>query len=45
MDFLDIALIFYILLCSLGNGYIFTYAIVVMPGSSNLNDKKLLRAF
>ena len=45
MDFLDIALIFSILLCSLVSGFIFTYAIVVMPGLSNLNDKNFLRAF
>ena len=45
MDFLDIALIFSILLCSLVGGFISTYAIVVMPGLSNLNDKNFLRAF
>ena len=45
MDFLDIALIFSILLCSLVSGFILTYAIVVMPGLSNLNDKNFLRAF
>ena len=45
MDFLDIALIFSILLCSLVSGFISTYAIVVMPGLSNLNDKNFLRAF
>ena len=45
MDFLDISLIFSILLCSLVSGFILTYAIVVMPGLSNLNDKNFLRAF
>ena len=45
MDLLDISLIFSITLCSLVSGFIFTYAIVVMPGLSNLNDKELLRAF
>ena len=45
MDFLDITLISSILLCSLVSGFIFTYAIVVMPGLSNLNDKNFLRAF
>ena len=45
MDFLDIALIFSILLCSLVSGFISTYAIVVMPGLSKLNDKDFLRAF
>ena len=45
MDFLDVSLIFSILLCSLVSGFISTYAIVVMPGLSNLNDKNFLRAF
>ena len=45
MDMLDISLIFSILSCSLVGGFIFTYAIVVMPGLSNLNDKDFLRAF
>lgn len=45
MDFLDISLIFSITLCSLVSGFIFTYAIVVMPGLSNLNDKEFIRAF
>ena len=42
---LDISLIFSILFCGLVSGFIFTYAIVVMPGLSNLNDKDFLRAF
>ena len=45
MDLLDISLIFSILFCSLVGGFIFTYAIVVMPGLSNLNDEDFLRAF
>ena len=45
MAFLDISLIFTILLCSLVSGFIFTYSIVVMPGLSNLNDKDFLKAF
>ena len=45
MDLLDITLIFSILFCSLVSGFIFTYAIVVMPGFSNLNNKDFLRAF
>ena len=45
MDMLDISLIFSILSCSLVGGFIFTYAVVVMPGLSNLNDKDFLRAF
>ena len=45
MDLLDISLIFSITLCSLVSGFIFTYAIVVMPGLSNLNDKEFIKAF
>ena len=45
MAFLEISLIFAILLCSLVSGFIFTYSIVVMPGLSNLNDKDFLKAF
>ena len=45
MDVLDISLIFSILSCSLVGGFIFTYAIIVMPGLSKLNDKDFLRAF
>ena len=45
MDLLDISLIFSITSCSLVSGFIFTYAIVVMPGLSNLNDKEFIRAF
>ena len=45
MDLLSISLIFTITLCSLVSGFIFTYAIVVMPGLSNLNDKEFIRAF
>ena len=45
MDFLDISLIFSILSCTLVTGFIFTYAVVVMPGLSKLNDKEFIRAF
>ena len=45
MDLLSISLIFTITLCSLVSGFIFTYAIVVIPGLSNLNDKEFIRAF
>ena len=45
MDLLDISLIFTITLCSLVSGFIFTYAIVVMPGLSNLNNREFIRAF
>ena len=45
MELLDIFLIFSILSCSLLTGFIFTYAIVVMPSLSKLNDKEFIRAF
>jgi len=45
MNFIDILLILAILLCSLVTGFIFTYAIVVMPGLSKLKDKEFIRAF
>ena len=45
MDLLDISLILSITLCGLVSGFIFTYAIVVMPGLSSLSDKEFIRAF
>ena len=45
MDFLDISLICSILSCSLVTGFIFTYAIVVLPGFSKLDDKEYIKAF
>ena len=45
MNSLDIALVFAVLTCSLVTGFIFTYAVVVMPGFSKLNDKEFVRAF
>ena len=45
MDFLDISLIFSILSCALVTGFIFTYAVVVMPGLAKLDDKDFIRAF
>ena len=45
MDLLDISLILSITLCSLVSGFISTYAIVVMPGLSNLSDRDFIRAF
>ena len=45
MNILDISLIFSILTCSLVTGFIFTYAVVVMPGLSKLNNKEFIRAF
>ena len=45
MDILDISLFFYILLSALVTGFILTYAIVIMPGLSNLDDKEFIKAF
>lgn len=45
MGFLDILLILSTLSCSLVTGFIFTYAIIVMPGLSKLSDKEFVRAF
>ena len=45
MDLLDLSLIFSILSCSLVTGFIFTYAIIVMPGLSKLENKEFIRAF
>ena len=45
MNSLDISLIFSILSCSLVSGFTFTYAIIVMPGLSKLNDTEFIRAF
>ena len=45
MDILDISLFFSILLCALGTGFTLTYAIVIMPGLSNLDDKEFIKAF
>ena len=42
---MDISLVFAVLTCSLVTGFIFTYAVVVMPGFSQLDDKEFLRAF
>ena len=45
MDILDISLFFSILLTALVTGFILTYAIVIMPGLSNLDDKEFIKAF
>ena len=45
MDFLDVSLIFSILSCTLVTGFILTYAVVVMPSLSKLDDKEFIRAF
>ena len=45
MEFFYFFLFLSILSCSLVTGFIFTYAVVVMPGLSKLNDKEFLKAF
>ena len=45
MDILDISLFFTILLSALVTGFILTYAIVIMPGLSNFDDKEFIKAF
>ena len=45
MDILDVSLIFSTLSISLVAGFILTYAIVVMPGLSQLGDREFLKAF
>ena len=45
MEILNISLFFSTLLCFLVTGFILTYAIVVMPGLSKLDDKEFIKAF
>ena len=45
MSFLDISLFLSVLFCALATGFILTYAIVVMPGLSKLDDKEFIKAF
>ena len=45
MFILDVFLIISVLFCTLVTGFIFTYAVIVMPGLSKLDDKEFLRAF
>lgn len=45
MDIFQTALIISAFLCSLVSGFLFAYAIVVMPGLKNLNDREFIRAF
>ena len=45
MEILNISLFFSTLLCSLVTGFILTYAIIVMPGLSKLDDKEFIKAF
>ena len=45
MEFFYFFLFLSIFSCSLVTGFIFTYAIIVMPGLSKLSDKEFLKAF
>ena len=45
MELFNFFLFLSILSCSLVTGFIFTYAVVVMPGLSKLNDKEFLTVF
>jgi len=45
MDMFHLALLMSALLCSLVAGFLFAYAVVIMPGIKHLNDRDFLRAF
>ncbi|KAA0131514.1 DUF1772 domain-containing protein [Gimesia chilikensis] len=45
MDFLEMALVAATLLCSLVAGFLFAFAVVVMPGISSLSDQDFICAF
>ena len=45
MGILQIALIVATLLCSLVAGFVFAFAVVVMPGIKSLNDREFIQAF
>ena len=45
MDIFQTAVILSTFLCSLVAGFLFAYAIVVMPGIKNLNNRDFIRAF
>lgn len=45
MDIFQTALILSAFLCSLVAGFLFAYAIVIMPGIRNLDDREFIRAF
>lgn len=45
MGLFQLSLIVATLLCSLVAGFVFAFAVVVMPGIRNLGDKQFLRAF
>ena len=45
MDLFQVALVFETLLCTLVAGFVFAFAVVVMPGIRRLGDGEFLRAF
>mgnify|MGYP001819139639 FL=1 len=45
MDVFQIVLILSAYLCSMVAGFLFAYAIVIMPGIKYLNDREFIRAF
>lgn len=45
MGIFPLALILAALLCSLVAGFVFAFAVVVMPGTATLNDGEFLRSF
>lgn len=45
MELFQIALSLSVFLCSLVTGFLFSYAVVVMPGIRNLNDRDFIQAF
>ncbi len=45
MNIFQAALILSTFLCSLVAGFLFAYAIVIMPGIKSLNDREFIRAF
>lgn len=45
MGLLQIALVFATFLCSIVTGFLFAFAVVVMAGIKNLNNREFIRAF
>lgn len=45
MGFFEITLIVAAFLCSLVAGFLFAFAVVIMPGINNLDDRAFIRAF
>lgn len=45
MEYFEFTLILATFLCSLVAGFLFAFAVVIMPGINKLNDKEFIRAF